>query len=428
MPEFRWMAPIQVGFTSQPGVQERDLEAYENFWDRVRDASVDEGWVFPRATDPSSSLGWSSAAGEVMLRPLAAVEGTVERDDIPQIEQLSLVATDLRWTLFDHGVLLAEGRVSGTVGGDGDSYEDQVQALGEQLVAYCADRPVRSLLELMRSEVDHERFVDLSGPTSRRPLWVTRALLLDPDDVTGAALARAWVSDIDEQHARDIEEVIAGTRPYLAQWLNHVHRSDQGREVEAQWESLRRAQFFWASMQYTDEALRHILAWAMADDEQVSLASLRAQLWHVVDEAQELLMVRADVQQRASRTRNAQTNGFLEFWEYEELLERPVREKVDYCRDRLAALQEERAARTGLFTDVILMSIGVTSLLATAIALVQFGRQARQDATQSSYDLGSGSITTWLSSQSMDAILLISCVASFVLIGVFIWKRRQSVA
>jgi hypothetical protein len=80
-----------------------------------------------------------------------------------------------------------------------------------------------------------------------------------------------------------------------------------------------------------------------------------------------------------------------------------------------------------MFTDIILMSIGVTSVLATAIALVQFGRDASQDPSQSIFDLGNGSITSWVSSQSMDGILIISLLLSIVLIVVFIWKRRQSI-
>ena len=81
-----------------------------------------------------------------------------------------------------------------------------------------------------------------------------------------------------------------------------------------------------------------------------------------------------------------------------------------------------------MFTDIILMSIGVTSVLATAIALVQFGRDAGQDPSQSVFDLGNGSITSWLSSQSMDAILILSLMLSIVLVAVFIWKRRQSLS
>lgn len=432
MREFRWMAPIRVGFSSVPGAMDRDPDAYQSFWVRLSERQLG-GWELPRADQQTDiRLGWSRAAQDTLPRPLEAITATLGTDDEPLIDGLAVVS--LSWRLHDHGVLLVEGRfrtaddTEPELLDDAEHWESAVQRAGRQLARRCASEVPTLLNEALASIDDARNFVQTEDLGVDEPLWVTRSLAFDPDDDSSAEFARAWVSGIDAHHAAAVEELIAGDLPLIAQWMNHVHHPDHSAAVELSWQALRKAQFFWSALHWVDDSLREILAWTLADRKDLSVGELRTELRKAMTQAQELLMLRADVRQHVSRRTHEEMQRFLGIWEYTELLEDPVREKVEICKERLAALAEDRAARSAMFTDIILMSIGVTSVLATAIALVQFGRDAGQDSSQSTFDLGNGSITSWLSSQSMDAILIISLVLSTVLVGVFIWKRRQSVA
>lgn len=432
MHEFRWMAPIHVGFTSLPGVIDRDPDGYRRFWDDVEERTGSSRWVIHRGGRADAPLGWSKASADTLPRPLEVVSGRIDPAALPSREDLRTV--ELSWSLYDHGVLLVEGVLRTADGVSGahlenvDHWEAAVQDYGETLSRFCAEHEYQKLSELLASLPQSAAFVRLEDVEVTRPLWVTRAYVLHRRTKATKRFARSWVSGIDRTHDLTIERVIAGAEPLLAQWMNHVHRADRADEVTRSWHALQKAQFFWAAMQWIDEALRHILAWSMGDRIDVSVSQLRRELRATIDEAQDLLMLRAEVRQHVSRSSHAEMQRFLGFWEFSELLEKPVLEKVDNCKERLASLAEDRAARSAVFTDIILMGIGVTSVLATAIALVQFGRDASKDPSQSVYDFGGGSITSWLSSQSMDAILVLSLMLSIMLIVVFIWKRRQSIS
>jgi hypothetical protein len=410
---------------------ERASEADAVFWTRVRAELGRDDWEYFRTEDREPTLGWSKATQDTLRRPLRVVRADVPAEKAPEFSSLEVL--DLSWTLYDHGVLLVEGRfrtradVESATLRDHDFWEDEVQQAGEVLTLHCRRHGYRVLYEALQGMSDTDTYVNLDDHDAARPLWVTRAVMLDPADADSVAFAESWVAGIDADHRRMFEEIVEGSRSSVARWMNHVHRTDRAEQVDHLWRSLQKAQFFWSAMQGVDDSLRAILSWSMAPRAEVSLEELRRDLRSTMNQAQELLMLRADVRQDVSRKTHAEMEGFLGFWEYGELLEEPVRDKVEICKDRLASIAQDRASRSAMFTDIILMSIGVTSVLATAIALVQFGRDASQDPSQSIFDLGNGSITSWVSSQSMDGILIISLLLSIVLIVVFIWKRRQSI-
>lgn len=433
MHEFRWMAPIRVGFTSAPGVMDRDPAAYESFWDRVALRVRSRPWTLHRATaSEETRIGWSKATADSLPRSLQAVTGQVDPARLPNSTDLEV--TELSWSLYDHGVLLVQGMLRTPEGTsdallrDADHWEAAVQEVGSELTRHCAREDFAFLAQQLAHFADVGDFVLLEELSVGQPLWVTRQLAFNPQDATCPTFARAWVSEIDAHHRNAVEDLIDGDRPIVAQWMNHVYRPDRAEAVALSWGALQKAQFFWSATHWIDDSLRQILAWSMAERTEVSVTGLRRELRATMNRAQELLMLRADVRQHVSRRTHEEMQRFLGVWEYTELLEGPVHEKVEICKERLSSLAEDRAARSAMFTDIILMSIGVTSVLATAIALVQFGRDAGQDPSQSIFDLGGGSITSWLSSQSMDAILILSLLASIVLVAVFIWKRRQSVS
>ncbi|WP_246954573.1 hypothetical protein [Brachybacterium sp. Marseille-Q7125] len=433
MHEFRFLAPIRVGFTTLPGALDRDAERCQSLWEQIEtDIARRKGWTLHRTSRRTPVLGWSRSSGDVLRRPLEVASAQVPVESIPAVGT-RLEVDELGWTLYDHNVLLVHGvlrtteHVSTDEFDDVDLWEAEVQRVGEQLARRCVDTDITHLLQRIRRIPEASDLVRIEELPTSQPLWVTRALVHDPQR-GDEGFARRWVARIDAEHQRMIEQLLDGERPFVAQWLNHVHLSTETEAVSWHWHALRIAQFLWAAMHYIDDELRQILAWSMADLHTVSVSDLRRELRAMVNQAQDLLMLRAEVFQHLSRSSLAEVQRVLNVWGYTQLLEDPVRAKLSICGDRLTALAEDRAARSAMFTDIILMSIGVTSVLATAIALVQFGRDAGQDPSQSVFDLGGGSITSWLSSQSMDAILILSLLASVILVVIFIWKRRQSIS
>ena len=122
--------------------------------------------------------------------------------------------------------------------------------------------------------------------------------------------------------------------------------------------------------------------------------------------AELIIMERRDVSKYLKRSVRAEMDAILGFWDYESVLEQSVRFKIETCDRRLSRLAAERAARASLFTDLILLGIGVTSILATAVALTEFGRVMGNDPEMNVYDLGRSSLVQWVASQPADTILI----------------------
>lgn len=435
MIEIRWMAPIEVGMSCQPGADVREPERCSEVWSRLSSAARSTGecatWRFHREISGRPVLGWTEAAGESLPYPLEIVSGSTTDANVDAFRNVTFRSVE--WSLYDFGVFLVHGYLSVPntflVGGKtSKDLERLAQNAASRLATDIARAETERFRKLLRRVPNGNQVLQIREKETSQPIWVTRALVVDPRDAQSRELASQWISAINSEHIHQLREFLGGDRPYVAQWLNHLHRSDETQQVDEGWRALQRAQFFWAAMQFVDHTLRQILAWSISPGKDVSLFKLRTELEASVNSAQELLMVKAEVMQHASRRRNEEMNRYLALWEYKELLETPAREKIDACHQRLSHLSNERAARSAFFTDLILMSIGVTSVLATAIALVQFGRSASTDPDQSMFDFGSGALTTWLSAQPMDAILVLSVLVSAILVVVFVWKRRQTLS
>lgn len=475
MLEFRWVAPVAFDLATAPGVRDRLEQEDQAFWGRVAKRWNEKGWQFSRASSSAQTIRYTRAAGDALPRPLELVDAEVDladlpdalvpgraveaTEDVPAPEPTSdLIPTALRWTLFDHGVAMAEGRLRydgelrGDLGSLSQHLEAEVQAVGEQLSRWCLDEHIGPLAKDILATSGADVHVLTTDPAGERPsdggsdvreeaaeenrghgpLWVSRALSLTEQTghipSTGIReFTTAWLAGTDGDVPRLVDELLDGQRANVTSWMNYVYRETDP-AADVLWEALRRAQYFYTAATEVDARLRTILSWSMAPRSEVSLTALRDELEGAVNQAQELLLVRAEVGRYGSRIGRTEMRRVLDAWDHDEILDGPIREKLQICRERLESLAADRAARSAMFTDIILMTIGVTSVLATAIALVQFGRQASADPGQSAFDFGHSTITYWLSAQSIDAIVLVSVIISVVLISVFIWKRRQSVS
>lgn len=426
--EFRWLAPVPVDFACVVGASERDPRAYAAFWRGVEDESREPGTKFHHSRLADDGLQYERAAGDELPHPLEVISGRVEIGSL-DIDLEGAACRELTWSLFDHGVALVEGTVSLPVTDSGSGAADverRLQEVGESLSRACVAGPISRAVTAARRRPGSEKQIVPAAGEHGSPMWVARAMLLDIGDAREVAFARAWLTGVDTQAESLVNDMVGRTRTNVTRWLNYVYRSDI--DTSVQWNALRRAQYFYAALRGVDRSLRQILAWSMASDRSVSLAGLRLELQSAMNRAQALLLLKAEVSTYSSRIGRAEFEAILARWDYQEVLDEPVRHKLELCRQHIEALAADRAARSTMFTDVILMTIGVTSILSTALALVSFGRGSASDANQSSFDLGAGSITTWFASQPIDAVVVISSVVSLVLVLIFVIIRRNSIS
>jgi hypothetical protein len=192
-----------------------------------------------------------------------------------------------------------------------------------------------------------------------------------------------------------------------------------------QWDALRYAQVFYGTLDRIDTRLSKILADSAAATSRWDLEQLREHLLALSQRAELIIMERQDLSKYLKRSVRVEMDAILEFWDYEGLLAQPVRFKIEICDRRLAELAARRTARSGMFTDLILLGIGVTSILATALAVTEFGRSMANDPDMAVYDLGRSSMVEWVAAQPADAILIASGVVSLLLVVMYLFFRRD---
>lgn len=427
---FRWMSTLTVAWSLQPGVADRAPEAFRALWQEAQMRWGDE-LIFPHARENARGLAYTRAAGDELPTPLELIDGPVGDAVLDAIrrEHPDAGEVNARWSMMDHGVVLLEGQLALEAGATPEEVaraEQRVQQIGEAISTRVHRDVANDMLDQLALLPGAKSILVHDSAPESRPRWVARALVLDVDDAEQVGFAREWLRGTDDASDGLVDELLSRHRVNVTRWLNYVYRCDV--DYEVQWTALRRAQYLYAAMFDVDTRLREILAWSMADPSDLSLSALKMQLQAAVDRAQALLLLTAEIGKFASRNGRSELVGILNRWDYAQVLEEPVRTKLALCQSRLDALAAERSARSSVLTDVILLCIGVTSLLSTALALVQFGRAAGADPEQSRYDMGFGSITQWLSSQPIDTVVILSTVFSLLLVAAFVAVRRRSMS
>lgn len=452
MTTLRLIAPFRVDFTVAPGAADRDPDGYREMWRRAS-SIITEGSLAGLGSIHFPHLASRDATSQYDLLDVDSLERTLHvaeiHVDLPSFRKLVDPGLDDRTRavsvlLFEHGVALLEIDLDpGPLPRRSSSahakhlWLDKLQADGVRIAENAASQlsgaifvPLAETLRKIDRRHAIVRATDVQGDDGTA-MWVSRALLVAPKD---RALLEHWtrgaVSAADHT-AR--QELVAGQRDSLVRWLNYAFVDadakngaaiTQGR-FASEWRGLRYAQATYAALDRIDSRLSRVLALAAAAQKRWELETLRQDLVELSSRAEMIVMQRHALAKYLPRQVRASFDEILAAWEYETLLEGPVRFKVDLCNRRLDDLAAKRTARAGIVTDLILLGIGVTSIASIALAITEFGRSSGGDAEATAYDLGASDVTTWFATQPIDVILMISGVASIALVALYLYFRRD---
>lgn len=416
----------------------------------------------PRTTDPmDASL---RACSEALLANAIAVEVTLHDHGIGLLDasfDLGETASRLGWSLDDDDLDVAQRAVVDLTG----SIVDQIQS----------DAIDPLLAVLTRVGQSSNGFVSRYGDTGPRRIdrvddgyvmWTARALVVDrneleadrdavrrqlgfwikdapQDDVQVLPSLRGIVRDLhviartvapDAEAITDQESLedrlVSGDMDHVARWLNYAYvlggNVDDDTIFLDQWTALRDAQMFYAALDRVDDDLDDVLSRALGARSDRELRTLREELDRTSHRALLVEMSRSNAVKYLKRSVLAEMEQILSGWVYDELLKDAVAQKVEACRERLDYLKAQRQERLGVYTDVILFTIGITAILGTALGLVELGRVTASDPSLGAYDVGREGLAGWFSSQPLDAIVVASLLLSVLLLLVYVaFRRRQ---
>jgi hypothetical protein len=88
-------------------------------------------------------------------------------------------------------------------------------------------------------------------------------------------------------------------------------------------------------------------------------------------------------------------------------------------------LHQKEAARSAIYTDIILLGIGITSIFGTSLALAEYGRTMATDADLGSYDVTRTPFIDWFAALPTDVILVGASILSLLLVVLYAYYRKQ---
>ena len=310
----------------------------------------------------------------------------------------------LIWRVFDHGISLLEvdihlGNFLHAVP------REQVPAvltelqqtgvrMGERLARRCADTLLQPLFDWLQAAPDSAAYIEPDAATRGHDangtvLWVTRTLIFEKgDDPNREAIVRHWLKDAapaeeekdDAKPAEDketlIDRIVRNEEEHLTRWLNYLFRegsysTDSTDDVDQEepsnlarpfcdaWEAMLYAQFYYGALDIVDLHLTRILAQSLARDSSLQVDQLKALLEQNIRKANLLLLQFHDSAKYYKRTVKSELDDILDYWDFESVLIKPVQEKITLCRERLTLLHQKEAARSAIYTDVILLGVAI---------------------------------------------------------------------
>ena len=428
---FKLVSPLRVDCLLQPGVEFREPRETYKFWSAI---AQNVGAELMRQPPDKEGLQYESAHSINLDNDISILEGDL---DVPEhyLHEYDprLEVESVRWHLCDFGILLVVTRLSVLIDErSAAEIEQEVQAAATRVNNELIADMYANLREVIQAETGNDTFVIFDTGPELEHAWASRALIFDPDTEEHEAeqkrFALDWMSS-NQNSEQLIEQLSNRQLLHYAEWMNYIYveeAPDNAIRLQEMWKALLRAQFYYAAMGRIDSKLMGILAWAMSQSPDISTAKLREQLRIEMDFAEALFLKKSEVGKFVNPTSRIETERILTVWDTDEVLANPVRMKLEICQTRLDNLESDRARSASFFTDLILMVIGVTSILGTALAVVSLGRSTSADPDQTVYDFGAGDLTTWISTQPVDVILLISTVISVLMVAVFVVARKKS--
>jgi hypothetical protein len=485
---YKLLAPMHSPFALEPGRNLNEPVKYSEFWDLASErkselaehVSLEQmglGVNLERLHFLHTSSGWQSPYNRYrtlqsnsLERSIELMQMTLERP--PLVGELAKQAGDtleamlldrVHWItcrVYDNNIALMEididlgDWISRMKVGEVPEQLDNLQDAGVKIAAELARRFGEELLFPLtrwlddigrdRKSVPDTRLSNRTLSTNRfgELLWTTRTLIFQRGDGKNRAAAiRHWLKDSGVTKEGELTP-LHDSGAHMTRWLNYLYRENaypeeglfrtdtDGRRLPFcdTWESMLIAQYYYSALDVLDQHLTFILAKALDSDAKIRMVDLQSILERTIQKANLLMLRIHDDGKYLKRTVKDELDEILDFWNFETVVVDPVREKTQLCQERLTLLHEQSASKSALYTDLILLGIGIFAIFEFFLNIVVYGRSMVTDVDLATYDVNSVNVVHWLSEQPTDVTLVLSAGLSvLVLAFYFYFRRRQSV-
>jgi len=310
---------------------------------------------------------------------------------------------------------------------------------------------------------DRPAAVGGSEMTTSRALWVTRSLLFTAADPNAPEardrIIRHWLKDVaDDERARACRQ---REDAHSTRWLNYLFREGVteghggypahgwaygptargwgtgpdagGRSAEAMarpfapaWDAMVITQYYYAAFDHLQSTISRILAISVAGDGTRKVSTVKALLDEAVRQANMLKLEFEENRKYYAHRVGAEVDEILDGWGFEEGIRRQVDQRLADCDQRLGEIHSRAMERSSVYTDLILLAIGIVAIFQIPLALAEYGRAATTDPALYVYDQSSAwNVVGWLGASTTDALLIAGLVLSAGLTLLYAWFRTS---
>jgi hypothetical protein len=378
--------------------------------------------------------------------------------------------------VYDHGVSLVEvdlpvGRLLFDPAVGHEDALDHLQHTGiefaDRLVAHCrevvlapffrwlttgASGARRYLCEVAAAPEDDAPADRTGCGRDAGVLWVTRTLVFDehhaPADPAPefperrAGLIRHWLKDVQRPKGVDVVgQAVAQSTAHTTHWLNYLFREESyeggypvhgwedggglARAFCRPWEAVINSQYYYAAFDLLQTRIQRALARSHAEQAAGQIREFKTELDEIVKESNLMVLDYQENFKYYQRTVHREMTAILERWGFESVLLEQIDRGVRACNERVTELHKRASARSSVYTDLILLSIGVTSVFSILLGLLEYGRQLVRDASLVTYEQDSFNFVGWIAAHSTDGILLVAFILSAGLVALYFHFKRQ---
>ncbi len=275
--------------------------------------------------------------------------------------------------------------------------------------------------------------------------WVTRTLLVESEGENNLnAIIDHWLKDCGHQETVDI--VKRDPEKCAIRWLNYVFREkayswkrnedgtiSYGQPFCDEWQAMLNAQYYYAAFEALNDSLKSTLSCAYQSinrSGQKAISALR-QLNRVLERdiiASNLTTIEYHNNYGYyNRHVGVTMKNIMAGWDFDEAILAQVKHNTILCEQRIAELHQKAASRSGFYSDILLLGIAVTSIVAFLFQVIEYGRNISHNADLAVYESNTWNLVELISERPTDFIITLSLTLIVILFALYSWFRRVAV-
>ena len=278
--------------------------------------------------------------------------------------------------------------------------------------------------------------------------WVTRTLLYEEEDSgRPSKIIEHWLKDSGVPELTT--SVVENPDKCAYRWLNYLFRetSYKPKIIEANgikkidytipfcdvWEAMLISQYYYCAFETLNDSLDITLSAAFLNNRKKkiknrqNLKKINRKLEREIIDAHEILIEYQNNFAYYKRNVASYVKDIMNGWDFDNSILNQVKNKIELCEQRMKALHQKTSERSALYTDLLLLSIAVISVIAFMFQVIEYGRNISHNADLAVYESNSFNLVKVLSERPTDFAITIGLGLMVVIFIIYYVFRRSKV-